>query len=263
MLVELTYKCTMGCNHCMSDCNPDGKNMSKDTLIDVLDFLNKNNIEVWNFSGGEMFEHPDILEILDIIEDKWNKSYPIVFITNGRRLVDNRDIYDRVSQFKKKYKSMVFIQVTDDDRFYPTKLTEKQKYYLRKLDAIIDNVPGDDQKCLYPQGRALENFSEEWWNTIGPKCGNVRALTLQGVTTIYGIVKNLMSVGKLCTPVIAPDGSIKLGESALCPSVASIYDEEDKIIKMIKECKCVQCNYAWNRFRETNPAAYELLTEEW
>ena len=29
----------------------------------------------------------------------------------------------------------------------------------------------------------------------------------------------------MCVPVIAPDGSIKLGESALCPPVASIYDK--------------------------------------
>ena len=35
----------------------------------------------------------------------------------------------------------------------------------------------------------------------------------------------LLSKGKMCVPVIAPDGSIKLGESALCPPVASIYDK--------------------------------------
>ena len=29
----------------------------------------------------------------------------------------------------------------------------------------------------------------------------------------------------MCVPVIAPGGSIKLGESALCPPVASIYDK--------------------------------------
>ena len=35
----------------------------------------------------------------------------------------------------------------------------------------------------------------------------------------------LLSKGKMCVPVIAPGGSIKLGESALCPPVASIYDK--------------------------------------
>lgn len=60
MLVELTYACKMGCKHCLSDCKPDGKNMSVDTLKDVLEFMSKNNIIPWIFSGGEMFEHPDM-----------------------------------------------------------------------------------------------------------------------------------------------------------------------------------------------------------
>ena len=58
----------MGCNHCLSDCGPDGENMSIRTLRDVLNFLTEYRIPTWCFSGGEIFEHPDILEMLDIIE---------------------------------------------------------------------------------------------------------------------------------------------------------------------------------------------------
>ena len=39
MLINLTYACKMGCNHCLSDCVPDGENMSIRTLRDVLNFL--------------------------------------------------------------------------------------------------------------------------------------------------------------------------------------------------------------------------------
>ena len=35
------------------------------------------------------------------------------------------------------------IQVTDDPRYYPDPLTDKEKYWLRKLVAIIDTVPSD------------------------------------------------------------------------------------------------------------------------
>lgn len=38
MLINLTYACKMGCNHCLSDCKPDGENMSISTLKDVLNF---------------------------------------------------------------------------------------------------------------------------------------------------------------------------------------------------------------------------------
>ena len=46
----------------------------------------------------------------------------------------------------------------------------------KKLDAVIEGVPGNGNKCLYPQGRTLENFDDSWWNTIAPKCVNVRLL---------------------------------------------------------------------------------------
>jgi MoaA/NifB/PqqE/SkfB family radical SAM enzyme len=39
MMIALTYRCNMGCTHCISDCKPDGMDMSKDTLIDSLDFI--------------------------------------------------------------------------------------------------------------------------------------------------------------------------------------------------------------------------------
>lgn len=49
MLINLTYACKMGCNHCLSDCGPDGENMSIRTLRDVLNFLTKYGIPTWCF----------------------------------------------------------------------------------------------------------------------------------------------------------------------------------------------------------------------
>ena len=265
MLIEVTYSCSMGCSHCMSDCKPNGQHMSVQTFSDSLDFMMKYAIPFWNFSGGEVFEHPDILELLSIIESKWNRKYPITFITNGRKLVQDKTIYNAIANLQSKYgKKNILIQVTDDDRFYPTSLTDKEKYWLRKLNAIIDTDPGnpsDKNKCLYPQGRALENFSEENWYTIAPKCTNVRLMPLQGVDDIHTIVLTLLNNQKICTPVIAPDGSIKLGESALCPPVASIYDTESDIIQKIKNCKCTQCKIPWERLKHHNPMAYNMLTK--
>ena len=179
MLIELTYACSMGCSHCMSDCKPDGQHMTEEVLNDVFDFLKNHNIlQISNhplsFSGGEMFENPDILRLLDVIEERWDKATPIIFITNGRQLVRDKENYKKVEHLQKKYgKKRIMIQVTDDPRFYLDKLSEKEKYWLGKLDALIDTVPGnmhDSKKCLYPQGRALDNYSDEYWNTIGPKC---------------------------------------------------------------------------------------------
>lgn len=266
MLVDITYSCKMGCDHCLSDCKPDGEHMTLDTFNDTMDFMIKNMIPAWTFTGGEMFEHPDILTILDIISDRLKGIYdgPVTFITNGRELARNREIYEAVSDFqkKRKKKSLTIIQVTDDPRFYKDPLTKKEIYRLQKLDAFIDTVPGDDKdlnKCLYPQGRALENYSEEWWRVKGPKCANCVLIAKQYAKTFTQLVYTLLSTSKFCTPVIAPDGSIKLGESALCPAVASIYNEDSVIIDKIKNHKCKACKIAWDSLKEVNPTAYEML----
>ena len=39
MIIDLTYACKMGCSHCMSDCKPEGENMSIQVLKDSLNFL--------------------------------------------------------------------------------------------------------------------------------------------------------------------------------------------------------------------------------
>lgn len=263
MIVDITYSCKMGCSHCLSDCKPDGQHMSVQTFKDSLDFMKRNQVSLWNFSGGEIFEHPQILELLKIIEEKWDKKMPITFITNGRELVRNKEIYNAVSNLVKKYgKKYILIQVTDDERFYPDRLSEKEKYWLNKIVSLIDCVPGDKKdrnKCLYPQGRALQNFSEKNWNTVAPKCTNVRLLVKQGCPSFKSLIYLLTVNGKMCTPMIAPDGSIKLGESALCPPVASIYDDDKTILEKIKESKCHSCKYSWERLKENHIFAYNMI----
>ena len=48
--------------------------MSLQVLEDTLKFMVKHQILTWNFSGGELFEHPQILEVLKMIEEYWTKS---------------------------------------------------------------------------------------------------------------------------------------------------------------------------------------------
>lgn len=68
--------------------------------------------------------------------------------------------------------------------------------------------------------------------------------------------------GKMCTPVIAPNGMLKIGESALCPEVASIYDNEADIIRKISHFNCNKCTYALEQLKRNNLLAYNLLIKE-
>lgn len=164
----------------------------------------------------------------------------------------------------KKYgKKSIYIQVTNDPRFYPDKLTEKELYWLNKIASDIDplvGLPNDKDRCLYPQGRALKNYSEKNWNTIGPKCTNARLLAKHGFH-LNGISMTLYLKGKNCTPAIAPNGDIKMGESALCPPVASIYDKEKVILNKMKNFHCKQCTIAWEKLKENGPEIYQILNQ--
>ena len=160
-------------------------------------------------------------------------------------------------------KKRIFMQVTDDARFYPVPLTEKEKYHLRKLGAIIDTVPhhpDDPTKCLYPQGRALINFPDANWNTSAPKCGNIRLLVKQHRFHDIGeLIIMLTALQKSCIPSITPSGGISLGESSLCPTVASIYDTSDEIMHKIQAFWCDKCQIPLDKVKRSNPLAYVML----
>ena len=251
MKIDLTYKCSMGCSHCMSACTENGEEMKLDVLKDVMGFIKTHKIPYVLLSGGELFEHSRILDCMRLILENTDAKTPIMITTNGRILSSDIDMLEKFKEIIAPHKKRIMMQVTDDDRFYPTKLDSKQRYRLEKLGAIIEPVPSrnpeDRNRCLYPQGRALENFTDEWYDSIAPKCINCRLMVKQGVNSFHKLVMTLMSAVKMCTPTIAPDGSIKLGESALCPACSSIYKSDSEIIEDIRKFDCRACKYSWEK----------------
>ena len=244
----------MGCSHCLSDCKPDGQHMSMETFKKAVNFFdNYNNLYVM-LSGGEIFEHPLIKDFISIATSRFER---VVLITNGDKLSSDENLYNFMKEFKSKTpKEQFFIQVTNDPKYYPKALSEKQQYRLKKLGAMIDVVPNG----LYPQGRALQNHSNTDWTTKAPKCANVRLLAKQGFNSLRFINLALMQTGHWCTPVIAPDGFVKLGESALCPNCAHIDDDDFTIIEKIKNFDCQQCKIPFERLKNYSAEGYSILT---
>lgn len=243
MMIAVTYHCSAGCPHCMSDCQPDNSHMSIETLGSVLTWLREHDIqEMIMITGGEPLEHPEILQILKTI----NQEFPglIVLTTNGYHMTDP------IAKFLRK-KTRFIVQVTNDKRYYRPYTKEEAK---RLKPYKTESVQG-----LYPQGRALVNFPDSEWTTIAPKCINSRLLVKQGCTDPSSLIKTLMSVGKFCTPVITPSGEIKIGESRLCPAVGSIFSEDSELIENIKNFSCQGCEIPIRILRNNNPAAYQLV----
>jgi len=241
MLLKITEKCSMNCTHCMNRATADGEHMTEQTLDDALDFLiNNNAYHSIMVTGGEPTEHPEFVKMMGKIISKMScQSYPcvITITTNGFWCLEHPEEAKKIAVETGYVK--VFWQVSTDRRFYPKELPTHKKLWREPGFCLCT----DCVTALYPQGRALDNYPD-LCTAKASKCFNVRALTKQLPNpSVESIVRELLNKQKFCTPAIRVDGSISLGESDLCPKMASIYDNPDEIIKKIKEFKCHQCDH--------------------
>lgn len=249
MMIKITERCTMGCIHCLNDAKPDGKDMTSEVLIDTLNFLKKNNIgRGLIVSGGEPTEHRNFKDIMETLIN-WcsNNSRYIISLTittNGENIQNNPDQYiDYIKRMKESGTDLTF-QVSSDVRYYPRRIQTHKRIFREPGFILCDNCV----ESIYPKGRALDNNIP--WTRISSQCFNIRALSKQGFNTLQSIEFFLLSKNKMCTPHISIDGSIKLGESDLCPKCASIYDEDSVIVDNIRKFKCSGCNHINDKLPE-------------
>lgn len=256
MLLKLTESCSMGCLHCMSNCIPDETtHMSEDTFNKSIEFIRKyhNSFSLHTIviSGGEPTEHPKFCEYMRKLVNEFSiygiYAPQIAICTNGLWISENfnewKDLYN---ELRSLYKSLIVWQITNIPELYPKKLTEYSIKKLSKMkNVFIENTTSNN--VLYPQGRTLENNLE--WKAKGPKCFNIRSIS-KHCSNFSEVLKILSLNGKSCTPSIEYDGSLKLGESYLCPKCSTIFDSDSDIIKNIKEFKCLACKEAISNLSE-------------
>lgn len=255
MLLIVTNKCSMGCTHCLSDCTPEGKHITmeqfKENLDWALHFIKNQPILI---SGGEPFEHPQIKEILTYAVDKVNKlCYPnmgLAVITNGWELRKDQKLYNWYKEFTKGTTGKwIATQITNVPKYYPVKFTEKDLYWLGKLNRSF--IATEEKEIhLYPQGRALN--LDEPYRTMAPKCTNPKLIAAQlkmkalfdvnaKKLDIFSLTELMSKGGKFCNLRINIDGSLACGESALCPHVGTIYDTPEELFDKILNWNCIKC----------------------
>jgi organic radical activating enzyme len=260
MLIKITERCSMGCTHCLENATTEGKDMDWSTLKDIMAFLKDNgllNFEVL-VSGGEPTEHPDfenfVSYIFECLKDaNPNQPTALVILTNGLWMIDNPDKVRKIIEIKDDIHTIYF-QVTNDTRYYPTKVEPHKRVFRDKNVLFFDHV-----ESLYPIGRARSNNLE--WSRKSSHCFNVRALAkqrpLEQLKDIRKDMITMMSMPHVCTPHISVNGEIKLGESRLCPVCATIYDNMDTIMDKIRNFKCDQCKI----INDSLPPIYRKLVE--
>jgi radical SAM protein with 4Fe4S-binding SPASM domain len=102
---ELTKMCDLRCIHCYADAGPPTVNeLSTERWLAILDEFHQLGTWTVNLTGGDPFAHPDIFDILDFCE----KRFQVVIPTSGYRI--DKDTVDQLST----YKSIEHIQVSLD-----------------------------------------------------------------------------------------------------------------------------------------------------
>lgn len=261
MMLKITERCSMGCIHCMNDAKPDGKDMEIGVLRDALGFLHGHGLGRENLvlSGGEPTEHKEFdLFMKEIIAfGRETGHFTVVTVTtNGEKILKDPERFKGYVWSAKEAGFHLLFQVSADTRYYPRRIPVHKKIFRMEGFVLCDNCV----EQIYPQGRALEN--EIPWKSKASKCFNVRAIAHQmgpyqmgKETTLRDIEQMLLSHMKFCTPHIGVDGSIRLGESDLCPVCASIYDDMSVIMEKIRAFKCHGCDHV----NEQLPEMYKKL----
>jgi len=243
MLIHLTNKCSMGCNHCMNNSIPTGTDhMSKDVLKEAIKFTMMTTDRFIILAGGEPTEHPEFFELMRFFDlcmhhyKNLGAFFSVTIATNGYNMAKDPKTYTKfMDELSNNNPNALYMwQVTSDDRYYPTKINLDRGIFKRKDVTVCTHI-----ESLYLQGRAKENHSEPI-NSKAPKCFNIRSATRSSNLGIA--ILQLRMAGKFCTPAIMPDGSIHLGESYLCPSIgATVFDSPEEIDRKCKEFRCDKC----------------------
>lgn len=242
MLIKITDKCSMGCNHCLSDCTPNLCDMEWNTFIDTMDFYDKYCKSILKpilISGGEPTESSIFMNVISYLIDKYN-NISITVTTNGLWLINNESFIKDVQKFLPNCK----FQIVVDDRYYPIHIDENSSIFKYNNVMLCRNVMN-----IYPQGRALKNNLP--FRAKASKCFNIRAITKQiAEPSLLDIFSVMLTNAKFCTPHIDINGDIKLGESRLCPVCSNIYKTEREIINDIVNFQCHQCDFINDKLPE-------------
>jgi len=237
MLIRITNKCTMGCNHCVVEASPSGAHMSAEVFDATLDWMQRLNLlRLLLISGGEPTEHPDLLQFLA-------RAYPyftVFLLSNGEFLHADKQFRDRVLAV------VHVVQVTNDSRYYPRYVPDfdhPRVTFERHISTFTSM--GRAKSLSIPSNRKA------------PFCFNVRSLT-RNTGSVATSINALTLKRKACSPSVNIDGSVSAGEMPFCSKVGTVYDSDAKITKNLLQLKCSRCGLIDKLSDEYKAAVGEL-----
>lgn len=86
LLIHLLDKCNLHCNHCYLNARRDGcKILPLELVKRTLDEADEMGLKIVQFSGGELFLHPDVD---DILKSTLKKNFKVIVSTNGTLITE-------------------------------------------------------------------------------------------------------------------------------------------------------------------------------
>ncbi len=224
MLIQVTNMCHMQCPHCMQDSTLNGGHMEYDTFVKAIEFgLNIFN-NIYNISGGEPTENPELLKMcktFDCISRNFGGMLSFFISSNGMWVKDKEktEIVKEIQALR----SCKGIQVYSNERYY-----REHSWILKNIQLFdgfnkvtvvtspIENMQdlGRARTCEMAQKQIKESrFYMSCLNSI---------LVAKQVDNPQRWGSVLQSSSHVCKPLVDYKGEVHLSESWLCPSVGNV-----------------------------------------
>ncbi len=247
MLIQVTNKCFMGCEHCMEDSRPEGKEMSPETFRKVLGFAQDIGNRIFTISGGEPTEHSDLYGLLSLIPE----GFAFTICSNGMWLKDEakRDMFERITELPGYAGTQVYTNKAWY-REYDWVVEHKSEYETFKgvMVDIDAHIWMQDLGRARNSERAQEEVEK---NPYYMSCCNTTLMARQ-ISDPVQFSLMLNGAGHFCKPLVDPEGNIHISESRLCPTAGNVTTETSQEIweKMRKFKPCLSCK-GGKRFLES------------
>jgi Radical SAM superfamily len=221
MIIRITDMCRMGCSHCMIEGSGEfGDHMPDRIYEPALELAQASMSPVVLLSGGEPTEHPDFFRYLR----QMRESVLLPVITSNGMFTQRPGVAEQLAELG------VFVQVTNDPRYYPQRL--EPELFDHEGWHYEDTIP-----MIFPCRRTRLNGIEA--TRMYPGCVNLRAAVRR-----FGLqpaLVQLSAAGKQCAPSINVDGSIRAGEADTCHRIGQVGDSLASIEHELATMKCDIC----------------------
>ncbi len=246
MLIKVTNQCAMRCTHCMENSLPNtGQHMSLELFKKAFALTQRleeaaSFYKFILFSGGECSENPELPAMMDYV---LSAGWRVTLITNGTWLknptVRNAIMTpERMKHFKDK---RIWIQVTNDPEFYPTRVTVTPRWQRLLNIAVTTRLTS-----LLPLGRWTRGKKSPIPERLSPTSFNLRSSTRQlgDVRAAIQLLRSRALTGKSghCAPNIDHNGILRAGESNACAEIGTVDSTPEEVTRnIINMGACNRC----------------------